>query len=503
LIGLVTIHHTHGVTASDPYCYVQMAIDLAETGSPLHHFPLAELAKELNVQTWPTVHIGYHPPNAENRSPTMWSIGWPLLMVPFYWLGGVKLLYFVAPLMALLSLLVCWFLVNEVLQNTEQPIRRIIAALTCFLVATSPENAERLLVPMADAAAQLFTLLTLWLLLRGRRTKPIFYGLLGGISFGTLYFIRHPQLPLGVAAVVTLFVPNKPREHKLKLVLAFGFSALLMAIPDLVYHHFVFGHWLKTESTEWFLLGLNNIGRSFFGLFELGILRREELGFLLPFVLVGGRMLWRAHRQAAMILGSGLLAVLGFHLCYAALRPRDLIAMLPLLYLSAACGFVSIWTRLEQKTPILRACGIIFCLVFLFARSARSLELPWRDDVITFGYVNQSQACALNTLDDILEPNAVVASMLNSGAIELYADRMAVHPAPWTNDELARWITALESRDIVFYLLEDGEEMLPIVAHMKADNVLEHVTELDLPYFAYGGGNLPLQATLYRIVADP
>lgn len=503
LLSMVAVHHTYGVTASDPYCYVQMAIDLAETGSPLHHFPLAKLAKELGLPTWPTVHIGYHPPLPDDRAPTMWSIGWPVLMVPFYWLGGLDLLYFVAPLMALLSLLVCWLLVNEVLQDTEQQTRWTVAALTCFMVATSPENTERILVPMADAAAQLFTLLTLWLLLRGRHTYPLVYMALAGASFGMLYFIRHPQLPLGVAALVYLVVLKKPLAHKLGLALAFGLGALILAIPDLYYHHRVFGHWLKTESTEWFLLSANNIGPSFWRILESGILRREELGFVLPFALIGGKALWKHHRRTTTILASGFGAVLIFHLCYAALRPRDLIAILPLLYLCAAYGMTSVWIHLEKSTLYPRVVGIACCLLLLFARSARSLELPWRDDVITFGYVNRSQLQAFHKLDDMLPPDAVIASMLNGGAIELYSGRLAVHPAAWTKDELLRWSRELAVRELPFYVLEDGEEMTSVVTHLSTTYQLAPVMPLAVPYFAYGGGNLPKQAVLYLLVDFP
>ncbi|MBN1581078.1 MAG: glycosyltransferase family 39 protein [Anaerolineae bacterium] len=502
LLGTVAVHHTYGVTASDPYCYVQMTIDLAQTGSPLHHFPIAELAKELGIQTWPTVHIGYHPPRSDNSAPTMWSIGWPVLMVPFYWLGGLDLLYFVAPLMALLALFTCWFLVNEVLRDTKQPTRWTVAALTCFLVATSPENAERLLVPMADAAAQLFTLLTCWLLLRGRHTRPVVYGFLAGASFGMLYFIRHPQLPLGIAVLVTFFLLNKPLKHKLGLVLAFGLGAGLLAVPDLYYHHTVFGHWLTSESTEWFLLSVNNIGRSFFGILEAGILRREELGFVIPFVFVGLGVLWHRHHQAAGVLASGFLAVLVFHLCYAAIRPRDLIAILPLLYLCAAYGFVTVWKRFQSSPSLPRIIGIICCLVLLFARTSRSLELPWRKDVITFGYISRAQSRAFIRLNDLLPENAIVASMLNSGAIELYTGHTAVHPAPWSQQELDRWLDALDKRGIAFYLLSDGEELAPVLAQLELSYQIEFVARLNLPVFAYGGGNLPQSAVLYRIQAQ-
>jgi hypothetical protein len=497
--GTVAVHRTHGVTASDPYSYVQMAIDLAETGSPLHNFGLAGLARELGLPTWPTVHIGYHPPFFGNRSPTMWPIGWPLLMVPLYWVGELDLLYFAAPLMSALSLVVIWCVVNQVLHTETHSTRWAVAALTCALVATSPEGSERMLVPMADAAAQLFTVLTLWFLLRGQRERPVRYGLLAGASFGVAYLVRHPQLPLGIAALAAALPLSRRPRRSLSLLVAFGGAALLVAVPDLVYHRTVFGGWLHTESTEWFLISVENTSRSFFSVVQHGLLRREELGFIAPAVLLGAGCLWRRHRHAALILGSGFLAVFAFHLFYAALRPRDLIAIMPVLYFCAAVGFVAAWRWGQRRQTLLAALWLICCATFLCARSYRALSMPWRDDVITFGHISAHQREALHTLQALTPDDAVVGSMLNSGAIELHAGRQAVHPAPWTKEQLFVWTDALLAREREFYVLDDGEEMGMVLSHLQSHYLLQPVQHLDLPYFAMGGGNLPQPTTLYVV----
>jgi uncharacterized membrane protein YjjB (DUF3815 family) len=503
MIAMVAVHHTQGVTGSDPYCYVQMAIDLAENGSPLHDFPLAGLARELGLPTWPAVHIGYQPPFFENRSPTMWSIGWPLLLAPFYWLGGTEALYWAAPLMGALALVVTWFMANEALHREARSVRWAVAALTCLLVATSPEGSERVLVPMADAAAQLFTALTLWLLLRSRRERPIAHGLLAGASFGVAYFMRHPQLPLGVAALIAAGLLAAKSRHPVRSILAllvpFALAGLTIAIPDLLYHKTVFGGWLRTESTEWFLISIGNVGRSLFAVLEQGLLRREELGFVAPFVVYGGWLLWRGHRQPGLILGSGFAAVFAFHLCYAALRPRDLIAILPVLYLCAAHGFVAVWRRGQGRRTVAAALLLVCCATLLAVRSYRTLAAPWREDVITFGHVSASQRRALETLRAITPDDAVIGSMLNSGAIELHAGRQAVHPAPWTEAELRTWVDALQSLERPFYVLDDGEEMLPVLERLRTHYVVRPIETLNLPYFALGGGNLPRSAVLYRV----
>jgi len=500
----VVIHRTHGVTASDPYSYVQMAIDLAETGSPLHSFPLANLARDLGLPTWPTVHIGYHPPFFGDRSPTMWPIGWPLLMAPLYWVGGLDALYWAAPLAGMLALFVTWLTVNEALRTAPEPVRWIVATLTCILVATSPEGSERLLVPMSDAAAQLFTMLVFWLVLRARRRKPGLHSFLAGLSLGMAYLIRHPQLPLALSVVVAALLPASKEENltkrgRLLMLVTFGLGAVIPAIPDLLYHKLVYGGWLHSESTEWFLLSVRNIGPALASILRYGLLRREEVGFIAPLAVWGGIYLWRRHRPAMSILAAGLAAVLLFHLFYEALRPRDLIAILPVFYFCAACGLVVAWRWMQAQNRALPALLMVCCALFLAARTHRTLAIPWRNDVVTFGHVSASQRDALSRLHKITPQDAVMGSMLNSGAIELYTGRQAVHPAPWTDQELAVFVDGLRDEGRSFYVLDDGEEMAVVLARVRARYEVSEVTTLDLAYFSLGGGSLPRQAVLYQV----
>jgi hypothetical protein len=142
-------------------------------------------------------------------------------------------------------------------------------------------------------------------------------------------------------------------------------------------------------------------------------------------------------------------------------------------------------------------------VTFLLARSFRTLALPWRDDVITFGHVSPSQYQGYLALRTLVPENAVIGSMLNGGAIELHAERKAVHPAPWTEDELRLWVDALLTRGKPFYVLDDGEEMRQVLSHLERRFALRPIRTLALPYFALGGGNIPEPAQLYRVEPLP
>jgi len=136
----------------------------------------------------------------------------------------------------------------------------------------------------------------------------------------------------------------------------------------------------------------------------------------------------------------------------------------------------------------------------LLARSYRTLALPWRENVTTFGHVPAAQAREFARLGALTPENAVIGSTLNGGAIELLSDRTAIHPAPWSDDELYAWTDALLAKGRPFCLLDDGEEMPPLLERMSLRYRLQPISSLSLPYFALGGGGLPRPARLYQVL---
>ena len=290
----VARHLSHGVTGSDPFCYLQMADDLASTGSPLHAFPLVEAVRQIGLEVWPAVHVGYHPPATGILAPTVWPIGWPLLLVPFLALGGEGLALWAAPLFALVSAALTLHLMREVWQDGAAGQRRLAGALAAVVLLTSREALLRSLVPMADAAAQLLTVLTLLCLARARRTNMLVWVGLAGIALGGAYFVRHPLLPLALGVVPFLIAPW-PRRRRLCHLAVFGGAALLTALPDLAYHAVVWGSLWRAESPEWFLISWRNIWPTFRAMVTQGWLRKSEFGYLWPFVALGLWRHWRAN----------------------------------------------------------------------------------------------------------------------------------------------------------------------------------------------------------------
>ena len=51
-----------------------------------------------------------------------------------------------------------------------------------------------------------------------------------------------------------------------------------------------------------------------------------------------------------------------------------------------------------------------------------------------------------------------------------------------------------------FYVLDDGEEMPPLLELLSPRYRLQPISSLSLPYFALGGGGLPRPARLYQVL---
>ena len=502
-VTTVAVHASHGATGSDPYCYTQMAIDLAERGSALHEFPLASLAHDVGIAIWPAVHVGYHAPTRGTLAPTVWPVGWPLLLALFYKLVGEVALRWAAPLCALLAALLTWRLAQAILPETTHKETWMIGGLAALITLTSHEATLRSLVPMADAAAQAFSVLVLLCLVRARRRDAPPWSALAGVSLGLAYFVRHPQLFLGLAILPLFLVNPWPWRRKLLHMLAFAGSALVCTLPDLFYHATVFGSPWTTESPEWFLISWRNIGPTFLNMLRDGWLRRAEFGYLWPFILYGIWQQWRAkgERPWAAMMWASFAGVLLFTLCYSALRFRDLIPLFPWPALWASRGVVGLWRRWQDspRSTSRRILALALILGLLAARTAQTLNMPWSPQVWTFGYVLASERTGYAQVADALPDGAVVGTGLNSGAIELYSGHQAVRPSLWSNVEFVRFVGALRDEGRPLYLLDDGEEMERFLPRIGQEFALRRVGEFALPVFGLGGQDYERPAVLYAL----
>jgi hypothetical protein len=496
---------THGATASDPYAYAQMGVDLAERGTFLHRFSLFQEVMPLGIPWAPLQPVGYHiPRNDLGDCPSVWATGASALLAAGYKLLGEVGLYVTTPVVALLALAATWALVHEALRDESRGLRDMVAGLTVALLASSPEHVDRLLVPMADAAAQLFTVLTLLFLLRAVRamrqtaagSQGLAWWFLAGASFAWAYWVRHTQLVLALAALLALGLATSSRDRRPRSgfapALALSAAALLFALPDIAYRWRWFGGPLATETTELPLMALRHVGPVAWEMLRAA-LAAGEWGYLFPFALFGTCQLARRHRRAALILGTGFAAVLIVHLTYHSLRLRDLISLFPLVDLAVAYGAITLvrraWglsrdARQRLGPALLPVAAITWIVLSLALARWTMIDNLWKPGWASFGYMRAEHRAAFDRLTELTPSNAVIGASLNAGAVMMYTGRDAIRPYDsWTTAEWDTFLQAMQASGRPVYLLDDGGLMATFIEAEAARHRLAPVEELAVPLF--------------------
>ncbi len=541
---------THGVTGSDPYAYAQMGVDLVTRGTVFHPFPLARLTHALDIPSHPVVHVGYRIPNGNRyESTTVWPPGYAAFTGLAYWLAGERGLYLVTPLLNLIALIVmAWFAhhasgakchATHERQPNGQDEERIapyaVAALTVFFTATSYQQVEWQMTPMADIAAQLFSILALTLAWRARGSLAM--AGLSGLALGIAFDIRYTQVLIAPAIVLALAptgherrnttrtTPGNPLTSYALRLTSCALAAWIAALPVLIYHTIAFGgpfHVGSEELTNFSLAHLpETLGRT---LHELNHYR--EFGWLAPLIAIGVAAMWRRSRRALAILAAYAVTLFLFHIAYAYLRLRDILSLFPVLHLLAAFGTVELWrgvlslsfrrlawiaqrlgpaahrgdailSTLNQLLAITTICALSYLFVL---RAMETLALPVTHGFGGFGHLVREQRLSFERLRQMTPNDAAIGCALNSGAVDLHAGRTAFRPAVWTQDELIRFVDALHAEGRPVFLLDDGAELRASLATLRARYALREVGRLDVPYYeAIGGGSQNRRVPLFEI----
>ncbi len=500
---------THGATASDPFAYAQMGVDLVERGTFLHRYSLFQEVMPLQIAWAPLQPVGYHIPRNElGDCPSVWATGASVLLAAGYKLAGEAGLYLATPVVALLALVATWFLVQETLRGQPRPIRHLTAALAVALTATSPEHVDRLLVPMADAPAQLFTALALLFALRAMRQlsgggRALWASAWAGLFFAWAYWVRHTQLVLALPLALALLLgaqadqtaaPSTRRKRAIVALVVVGMAALVGAAPDIAYRWQVFGGPLATETTELPLMHPKYMGPVAWQMLRDSLVA-GEWGYLFPLALFGGYRLARDRSREAWVLGSAFLLALLVHLTYHSLRLRDLISLFPLVNLAVGYGAVALVVearRLAQKADPLPRLGPALLPALLIGWTLLSLAMArwamidnlWKPGWASFGYMRADHRRAFDRLAELTPPQAIIGASLNAGAVMMYTDRDAIRPYDsWTEDEWTLFLEAMRRAARPVYLVDDGGLMAEFIDRQGARHTLTPIEELSLPLF--------------------
>ncbi len=479
---------THGVTGSDPYAYAQMGVDLAERGTVAHAFPLVESTYALGIDSHPVTHVGYRiPTDARRIAPTVWPVGYAWFSALAWRLGGEGALYALTPLFNLLALGLTLLLGRHLTAHILPGAAPVVGALSAMLLATSLLQVTWQMVPMADIAAQVFSIGALLLALRPK--LPTLSALLCGSALGMAFNIRYTQVLIapGLALAIWLAQTDASRPARLRAIALCAGAALLTVLPTFWHHWVWFGHPLVTGSDELANFSVARMPETLLRtLGELG--ERREFGFLAPLLLIGAVVLARRDRRVALSVLAFGLPVFVFHLFYDYLRPRDLLSLLPLGAVCAALGIAATWHAAEKRGPAARFLAVMVLSALCMLRGMETLAMPVTRGFGAFGYLTREQRASFDALARLTEPDAAIACSLNSGAVDLHAGRLAFRPEIWSADALLRFTRDLRQRGRPVYLLLDGDALAAAERTLAQHFTLTETARLDLPYFVGTGG---------------
>jgi hypothetical protein len=496
---------THGATGSDPYAYTQMGIDLATRGSVFHKFPLMRMTYELDVDSYAVVHVGYKIPQDEKRiSTTVWAPGYAVFIAAAYRIAGENGIYFLTPILGMAGLFGIGYWARTLIDDERV---FMTAALTIFFTATSLEQIKWQMVPMADIASQFFSILALALAFTAHRS--LFIAILCGVALGSAFNIRYTQVLIAPSLAFLLFNVRHPSSviRRSSSVIACAFAALITALPTLTYHHIAFGNPFITGSDELANFSLMRMPETFWRtLSEFGTYR--EYGLLAPLILIGVTSFWKSNPRSCIALLLFFMPVFVFHLFYDYLKLRDILSLFPIVSFFAAFGATELIRRLMNQTrnaPRKMQRGLltifaIYLVVNLFVlRSIETLALPVTRGFDTFGYMVKEQRASFESIKRLTPSNAIIASSLNSGAIDLYSERIAFRPATWSANELLKFVNALQHENTPIFFLDDGDELMLSLKTLRAHFSLTEVSALDLPYFFKDASSENRRVKLYAI----
>ena len=525
MLNLLWGHAAAGVTGSDPYAYVQMALDLVQHGTVLHSFPLAVFAGGLGLPTLPATHVGYVLANSAGLAPTVWPPGFSVLLAAADWLGGEPLVLTFNSWVGLAGLALTTA-VTVLLAPRERRAWGLAAGLgAAALMATSSELLTRLVTPLADGAALVFTGLTvaiLLLALRARGRSALFYasmGALAGLSLAAAYSVRYTQVLVAPGIVLAAWLGLKERKTRLAFLLMFAGVAAAGAVPDLLYRLRLYGTPFRFGTGELALFSPQAFPAA---VRQLGAeaLDPREFGWLWPLAVIGALYSWRHARALMLAVLASYGPLLLFHLWYPFVRLRDVLSLYVPVAAYTALGGLALLAWIWQRTAsshddddqrvsgwgaLARAGAVAVALVLVVIRLGPVIGFD--SGFFTFGYLLPQQRRSIETIAMLSEPQAVIACSLNSGAVELYSGRQTVRPGnllqPADSWSSAQWLTmahALQAAGRPVYLLMDSPEMQAPLQAIEASETVEQVGAIELPVFFVGGGSLNESVPLYKVI---
>jgi hypothetical protein len=419
---------------SDAYGYVSEAY-LWASGRLVAPDPLAGLAPLLGRATVP---LGYRPASQPGFLAPIYPPGLPMAMAAAARITAhPSAVYWIVPLLAGLTVWLTYVLARRV----AEPRTALLAAT---LLAFSPIFVFQSLEPMSDLPATAWWMAAWVFATSSSRWSP----LASGLAVSAALLTRPNLAPLTIVLVPVL-VRSRPYARRLAL---FVLGVIPSCVAIVALHRYLYGS--LAESGYGPVPGLyawsrfpTNIRRYLSWLVEL-----HTIGILLALAApVIGRVKTAFWMVAfSMVL---LLCYLFYYVFDTWPFLRFLLPALPLLFILSSDVVVRLIGRLPlalRGVALLLLCTLVPLWYLLTAR-----------DLTVFG-IQQAEHRYVAVGEEIgrmLEPNALIVTVIQSGSVRLYGNRMTVrwdfldpHAFDATLDTLRR------KGYVPYFLLEDWEE---------------------------------------------
>jgi len=425
------------IGGADSYGYVSAA-HLLGSGRLIDAAPIAEWLSASNRLALASP-LGWAPaPDGSGIVPA-YPLGWPFVMAAFSAIAGSQAVFFVAPLLAIVTLVLVYRLTREWFDED-------VALLSVAIVAWNPVFVAYAKQPMSDVPATFWLTLATWLAFRAGTAS----GFVAGVAAGVAVITRPALL---VAAAVVPLVAWRGDSPRQRLVITATGAAIGVAV-QMALQAKLFGSPFATGYGSADLL----FSTSFLPV-NLGIYARQIWIALGALWLIG--LAWGVLDTPAALRWRLLAIASAVALPYLFYLPFDhwetlrflLPGLVPLSVMSAR-GLLRL-ARIPSP-PLLAA---LFTIVFAIGWMARSELLLRQSSAWDIQSLEARYPLAGEWLNVNTPPDSIALAFQHSGSLRWYGKRQTLRWDLIEPERLVTTVRELESRGATVYVALEGDEV--------------------------------------------
>jgi hypothetical protein len=399
--------------------------------------------------------LGFKPTAAGGAIVPTYPPGYPAMLAAVAALAGEDAIFVVVPLCAALSVWVA-FLIGRSLAGP------VAGLCTAILLAVSPTFLFQTFLPFSDIPATFLWTLSFYLLMTERGRSVTF---LAGLAAGLACLVRPNLAVLAVTALPLIAWWKPDRLSRRARVLSFAGGLLPSLIGFAVWNNALYGSFVQTgygvtgDMFSWHHVA-PNVRRYASWLVSLHT-PVLLLGLLAPFLLrpraPDEPQIARHRRRSAICALVFVVCLQAFYYGYLVFDNwtffRFMLPALPLLMALVATVFVYLLSRAWGPVRVLAGWLVVVGLVL------QGLTKAERVGVFHVGRDEERYRQAAQAVMTQTPQNAVLFSMLHSGSLMFYTDRVIARWDGVPSGSLVRFANDLHGIDRRAYLVIDDLEL--------------------------------------------